>query len=131
MHACIVERFSIMGHAGVGAADRCFEPLELKRTDFVTRCRLNRIECIATRREVDPLELQTRHASLPARLSSLDFPLRGVPVLFEICNEGRAEVAIGLLTAIDGHVAPECIEWFFADAKCTPVTRRANDAGTG
>src|SRR5262245_15736360 len=67
----------------------------------------------------------------PGVLSSLDFPLRSVPVFFEICDEGRAEMAIGLLTAIDCHVAPECIEWFFAHAKCPSVTRRANHAGAG
>src|SRR5262245_63852940 len=65
----------------------------------------------------------------PGVLSSLDFPLRGVPVFFKICDEGRAEMAIGLLTAIHGHVAPECIERFFAHAKCPSVTCSADHAG--
>src|SRR5215471_14870270 len=58
----------------------------------------------------------------------LDFSLRGVPVLFEICNQCRAEMTVGLLTTIDSHIAAENIERLLADAEGAPVAGGADHA---
>ena len=113
-----VERLPVMRDVAVGVIERPFQPLELKRrrshpvTPVSIGSKLSR-----ARREIDALELQTRHAHPSRRACSLtsDFSLRGVPVLFEICDQCRAEMAVGLLTAINRHVAAERIERFFAD----------------
>src|SRR5208337_4715660 len=61
----------------------------------------------------------------PARL---DFSLCRVPVFFQIRDQCRAEMAIGLLAAIDRHVAAENVERFFADAEDAPITGGADHA---
>src|SRR5262249_4725260 len=60
-----------------------------------------------------------------------DFSLCGVPVLFQVGDQSRAEMAIGLLTAVDCHVAAEQIERLFADPNGTPVTGSADHARAG
>src|SRR5262245_23355839 len=117
MQSCAVERLPVMRDLAVGLADRGLQPRKLKRGDFVARRDLDWIKTVATRREVDAFEQETRHAlSRP-----LDFPLRCVPVLFEICNQGRAEVAVGLLTAVNRHITAESIERFFPDPESAAV----------
>src|SRR5689334_16814425 len=59
----------------------------------------------------------------------LHFPLLRVPVLLEIADQRRREMAIGLLARVDGHVAAELIERLLGDTKGAPVPRRAHDAG--
>src|SRR5665213_2887073 len=52
-------------------------------------------------------------------------------MFFEIGDQRRAEMAIGLLAAIDRHVAAEHIERLLTDTKGAPVAGRADHARTG
>src|SRR5262249_42414850 len=52
-------------------------------------------------------------------------------MLFKICNQCRAEMAVGLLTTIDRHVAAERIKRFFTDTESAPVPCSTDHAGRG
>src|SRR6201993_725648 len=54
-----------------------------------------------------------------------------VPVALEICDQGGAEVAIGLLARIDGEIGAEHVERFLRDAEGAPVAGGAHHARTG
>src|SRR6516225_4428124 len=54
-----------------------------------------------------------------------------VPIALEIRDQGRAEVAIGLLARIDRAVRTEGVERLLAYAECAPVARRAHDPRSG
>src|SRR3954452_2641126 len=58
-------------------------------------------------------------------------PLLRVPVLLEIGDQRRGEVAIGLLARINRHVAAELIERLLRHADGTPVTGCTDDARVG
>src|SRR6187200_106191 len=53
--------------------------------------------------------------------------LVGVPVLFEVANERRAEVAVRLLAAEGRHVLPKEVERLGADAQGAPVARGVHE----
>src|SRR3954464_14275949 len=57
------------------------------------------------------------------------FPLLRVPVFFQIADQRRGEVAVGLLARVDRHVPAELIEGLLRDTKRAPVAGRAHDAG--
>ena len=65
------------------------------------------------------------------RAAALNLALRRVPVLFQIGDQRRAEMAIGLLSGIDRHVAAERVERLFADAEGAPVAGGADHARAG
>ena len=52
----------------------------------------------------------------------------GVPVLFEVADERRAEVTVRLLAAEGRHVLPEEVERLGADAQGAPVARGVHEA---
>src|SRR4051794_11990254 len=64
-------------------------------------------------------------------LMNSHFPLLRVPVLLEIGDQRRREVAISLLACVNRHVAPELIERLLRHADGTPVTRCTDDARVG
>src|SRR5262249_15667244 len=127
MNTCLIEGLLVVRDIIVGMIQRRFHPLKLTRSDFIS---LHTLERFPTRRKIDALELQTRHTPSPD-LPVSDFPLRGVPMLFKICNERRTEMAISLFATIDGHVAAERIQRFFSDTKRTTVARSADYARAG
>src|SRR5271155_5313100 len=53
-----------------------------------------------------------------------------VPMALEIGNQRGAEMAIGLLAAVDCHVAAKQIQRLLADADSPPVAHGAHDSGT-
>ncbi len=57
--------------------------------------------------------------------------LLGVPVALEIGDQGRAEMAVGLLARIDREIGAEHVERLLGDAEGAPVARRADRAGAG
>src|SRR5215813_13102519 len=54
-----------------------------------------------------------------------------VPVALEIGDQGRAEMAIGLLARVDGEISAEHIERLLRDADGAPVAGSAHDARRG
>src|SRR6516165_7371931 len=66
----------------------------------------------------------------PQRQGASGLAALRVPVALEICDQGRAEVAIGLLARIDGEIGAEHIERLLRDAGGAPVARRAHHART-
>src|SRR5690348_1928208 len=57
-----------------------------------------------------------------------NLPLFGVPVPFEISDQRWTEMAIGLLSRIDGKVLPKQIDWFLTDAEGATIGNCANHA---
>src|SRR6266446_10540072 len=52
-----------------------------------------------------------------------------IPILFEIADQRRTEMAIGLLPGIDGHVAAKRFQRLLRDAEGAPVAHGAHGAG--
>src|SRR5262245_6405013 len=67
----------------------------------------------------------------PQRQAASGLAALRVPVALEICDQGGAEVAIGLLARIDGEVGAEHIERLLRDAEGAPVARGAHHARIG
>src|SRR4051794_38329989 len=55
--------------------------------------------------------------------------LVGTPVLLEVADQRRAEVARGLLAGVDGHVLAEDVERLLPDPERAPVGCPAHRAG--
>src|ERR1044072_8971715 len=70
-------------------------------------------------------------AYLGRKYEALHLPLLRVPVLFEIGDQRRAEVAIGLLARVDRHVAAELVERVLGHTKRATVAGRADDSSIG
>src|SRR6266851_6985993 len=62
-------------------------------------------------------------------VARLGLALLRVPVALEVGDQGRAEVAIGLLPGIDRHVAAEEIEGLLRHAERPAVAGGTHDAG--
>src|SRR5262245_9105126 len=58
-------------------------------------------------------------------------PALRVPIALEIGDQGRAEVAVGLLARIDREIRSEGVERLLRHPEGAPVARRAHHAGTG
>src|SRR3989442_6075340 len=54
-----------------------------------------------------------------------------IPVPFEVFDQRRAEVAVGLLERVQGEIAPEQIERLLRNAESAPVRAGADHARTG
>src|SRR6516165_8743138 len=54
-----------------------------------------------------------------------------IPVAFEIADQRRAEMTMGLLARVDGKVRAEGVERLLRHAQGAPVARRAHHAGIG
>src|SRR5258708_39847175 len=54
-----------------------------------------------------------------------------IPILFEIADQRRTEMAIGLLAGIHGHVAAKRVQRLLRDAQRAPVAHGAHGAGAG
>src|SRR5581483_4313673 len=65
------------------------------------------------------------------RMQQSDFALRGIPILFKICDQRRAEMAIGLFAAVDRHIATAQIERLYADTDGAAISGCADHARTG
>src|SRR5258708_17931455 len=53
-----------------------------------------------------------------------------IPILFEIADQCRTEMAIGLLAGIHGHVAAKPVQRLLRDAQRAPVAHCTHGAGT-
>src|SRR6266852_3733971 len=56
-------------------------------------------------------------------------PIVSIPILFEIADQRRTEMAIGLLAGIHGHVAAKHVQRLLRDAEGAPVAYCAYSAG--
>src|SRR5262252_9936895 len=67
----------------------------------------------------------------PQRQGASGLAALRVPVTLKICDQGRAEVAVGLLARIDGEIGAEHVERLLRDAEGAPVAGGAHHARTG
>src|SRR5437764_14505388 len=65
------------------------------------------------------------------RCRTLGLTLVGAPVLFQVADEGRAEVAVCLLAGVGGHVRLERRQRLLGHAQRLAVAGRAHDARAG
>ena len=102
----------------VGTADACLrEPLCPERLALSTRC-----DGRAQPLELERGELLARHRlrrGVPDRRS--EAAAVSIPVLLEVVDERRTQVAVGLLARVRGHVLAEQVERLLADPHRGPV----------
>src|SRR5258705_12793837 len=79
-----------------------------------------------------PASMAFRHMiDFTNRANKLRLPIVSIPILFEIADQRRTEMAIGLLAGIHGHVAAKRVQRLLRDAQRAPVSHGALGAGAG
>src|SRR4051812_14082705 len=69
--------------------------------------------------------------STGSQTGASELALAGIPVFLEVADEGRAQVAVGLLPGEGRHVLAEDIERLLADAEGTAVGGRVDQPRAG
>src|SRR3954454_25248862 len=93
-------------------------------------CRRSRIGATRASRRLTVVRSRSRwSASNSGRATRSIAALVGTPVLLEVADERRAEVAGRLLAGVDRHVLPERVQRLLADPQRPPVRDADDRAG--